>query len=195
MFRWLRALAVSDMMYLTVFGLLAPIFALFLRERIPGVTLLTVGLAEGIYLLTIGILRPFSQLYSKNDLTGWRTQHLLWFGSFFAAMTPFLYLMARDMIDIYVIQILYGVGIVFCEPGWSRLMDKACQYRSFLSTERYNTIGTLTAAGLALIGGFIADQYGMVTLLIYMNVTIVVAAGFLCVLYWRFGLNKNSTKA
>lgn len=193
MFRWLRALVTGDMFYLTAFGLLTPIFALFLTERIPGANLLTVGISVAIYLAVVGVLRPFSQLYANNDSSGWRTQHLLWFGSTFVVLTPFLYLLSRDMIDVYVIQLLYGIGIAFCEPAWSRLMDKTCTVRPEDSLERYNAISTLLAAGLALIGGFIADQQGVASLLIYLDVTALAAALLLVGLYWRFGISPRHT--
>jgi len=193
MFRWLRALVTGDMFYLTAFGLLTPIFALFLTERIPGANLLTVGISVAVYLAVVGVLRPFSQLYSQNDSSGWRTQNLLWFGSAFVVLTPFLYLLSRDMIDVYVIQLLYGIGIAFCEPAWLRLIDKTCAIRPEDSIERYSAISTLLAAGLALIGGFIADQQGVPMLLIYLDVTTLVAALLLVGLYWRFGISQRHT--
>ncbi|MDD5726874.1 MAG: hypothetical protein PHC53_05780, partial [Patescibacteria group bacterium] len=193
MLRWLRALVTGDMFYLTAFGLLTPIFALFLTERIPGANLLTVGISVAVYLAVVGVLRPFSQLYSKNDASGWRTQNLLWFGSAFVVLTPFLYLLSRDMIDVYVIQLLYGIGIAFCEPAWSRLIDKTCAIRPEDSIERYNAMSTLLAAGLALIGGFIADQQGVASLLIYLDVTTLAAALLLVGLYWRFGIGQRHT--
>ncbi|MHB8830985.1 MAG: MFS transporter [Patescibacteria group bacterium] len=193
MLRWLRALVTGDMFYLTAFGLLTPIFALFLTERIPGANLLTVGISVAVYLAVVGVLRPFSQLYSKNDASGWRTQNLLWFGSAFVVLTPFLYLLSRDMIDVYVIQLLYGIGIAFCEPAWSRLIDKTCAIRPEDSIERYNAMSTLLAAGLALIGGFIADQQGVASLLIYLDVTTLAAALLLVGLYWRFGISQRHT--
>ncbi|MFA6161396.1 MAG: hypothetical protein WCT54_02230 [Patescibacteria group bacterium] len=191
MFRWLRTLATGDMFYLTAFGLLTPIFALFLLDRIPGANLLTVGIAEATYLATVGVLRPFSQLYSKNDTSGWRTQNILWFGSAFVVLVPFLYLLSRDMIDVYVIELLYGVGIAFCGPAWSRLMDKSCSFDSASGFDRYSTLSTLLAAGMALVGGFIADQQGIPALLFYLNVTVLLAAILLVSLYWRFGIQQR----
>jgi hypothetical protein len=189
MFKWLRALVIGDMFYLTTFGLLSPIFALFLVERVPGSNLLTVGISVAIYLAVVGILKPFAQLYAKNDTTGWRTQSLLWFGSTFIVLTPFLYMLARDMMDVYVIQMLYGIGIAFCEPAWSRMMDKTCAIDNVDSLDRYNTMSTLLAAGLALIGGFIADQQGVTTLLLFLDALALCAAILLIMLYWRFGLS------
>jgi hypothetical protein len=191
MFRWLRALVLGDSFYLTAFGLLTPIFALFLTERIPGANILTVAIAEAVYLASIGVIRPFSQLYARNDSSGWRTQHLLWFGSAFVILTPFLYLMSRDMVDVYVIQLLYGIGIAFCEPAWTRLMDKTCAIDHDDIFDRYNTLSTLLAAGLALVGGFIADQQGPAALLIYLDVTTLIAALAFVALYGRFGLSRT----
>lgn len=191
MFRWLRSLVIGEMFYLTAFGLLTPVFSLFLIERIPGANLLTVSISIAIYLAVVGSIRPFVQLYAKNDTSGWRTQYMLWFGSAFVAATPFLYIMSRDMIDVYVIQLLYGIGIAFCEPAWSRLIDTSCRTTQGNTLERYNTLSTLLAAGLALIGGFIAEQEGVFSLLLFLDISILLAAILLVGLYWRFGLTTR----
>jgi hypothetical protein len=144
-----------------------------------------------IYLAAAGILKPFAELYSKNDQSGWRTQHLLWFGSTFVVLTPFLYMLARDVMDIYVIQLLYGIGIAFCEPAWSRMMDKTYTNDTKPSLDKYSPTSTLMAAGLALVGGFIADQRGVTTLLLYLDAIALSAAILLILLYWRFGLTPQ----
>lgn len=172
------------------FGLLTPIFALFLKEQIPNANLFTIGLAEGIYLLTVGILRPFTLLSTSGDSKGWRAQSLLWFGSALVALTPFLYLLSRDMLDIFVIQMIYGIGIAFSEPAWSRLIGLTCKMQP-TKWEPFSTTGALISAGIAALGGFIAQTQGMKALLFYVGITLFFAAIFMASIYWRFGLNSK----
>ncbi len=190
--RWIRTIIQGEMFYLIAFGLLTPIFALFLIERIPNANLLTVGIAEAIFLLTLAILRPFTHLSSDSDLKGFRTQHLLWFGSALIVLAPFLYLLSRDMMDIYVIQMIYGIGVAFSEPAWSRLINKTCTIYPTKYNQPYFTTGTLAAAGLAAIGGFIADTQGIPALLVYVGATLFCASIIMIMIYGRIGIaNKQ----
>ena len=188
--RWMRLLTMGDMVYLMAFGLLAPVFALFLKQQIPGVTLMSVGLAEAVFLLTLGLIRPFAELSCKNDFRGLRAQKMLWFGSVLAICAPFFYLMARDMVDIYVIQALYGVGLAFSEPAWDRMEMKTCHLASGPIWFRLDAFGALLAAGLALLGGTIAQNQGMGALLAFFGVTLLLASALMAVAYRRLALNK-----
>ena len=176
------------------FGLLTPIFALFLIERIPNASLLTVGMAEAIFLMTLAILRPFTQLSSQSDTKGYRTQYLLWFGSIFIVLSPFLYLLSRDMLDIFVIQMIYGIGVAFSEPAWSRLVSQTCSLPSGKYNEPYYATGTLVAAGLAAIGGFIAEMQGIPALLLYVGTTLFCAALVMVYIYNRLGMRTHKQK-
>ncbi|MBU2566402.1 hypothetical protein KKG46_02480 [Patescibacteria group bacterium] len=167
--QWLRLLLEGEFIYITAIGLIAPIFSIFLRDTIFDATLLTIGIAEGIFLLTLAILRPFTQLTTQKDAKGWRTQHFFWYGGLLVVLVPFLYLLARDMIDIYVIQMLYGLGIAFCEPAWIRMTDLTCKIRTSTNWEQFNTVGTLLAAGMAALAGYVAHNYGIKPLFIFIG--------------------------
>ncbi len=192
--RWVRTIIQGDMFYLIAFGLLTPIFALFLIDRIPNASLLTVGIAEAIFLMTLAILRPFTQLSSQSDTKGFRTQYLLWFGSVLIVLSPFLYLLSRDMLDIFVIQMIYGIGVAFSEPAWSRLVSQTCSMSATKYNEPYLATGTLVAAGLAALGGFIAEKQGIPALLLYVGVTLFCAALIMIVLYSRLGMRTHKQK-
>ncbi len=192
--RWIRTIIQGDMFYLVAFGLLTPIFALFLIDRIPNASLLTVGIAEAIFLMTLAILRPFTQLSSQSDTKGYRTQYLLWFGSVFIVLSPFLYLLSRDMLDIFVIQMIYGIGVAFSEPAWSRLVSQTTALPNNKYSEPYYATGTLIAAGLAAIGGFIAEKEGIPSLLLFVGATLFCAALVMIFIYSRIGMRTHKQK-
>jgi len=187
MLRWIRAILLGDMFYLMAFGMISPIFALFLQDRIPGATVMGVGMAEAAFLLSLATLRPFVHLSTRNDGRGWRTQSHLWFGSFLTILAPFLLLLARDMLDVIVIQMIYGTGVAFAEPAWSRLMDRTCGIDDASKQEPKNAANTLLAAGIAVLGGFIAQYEGMPALLYFLGMTLIGAALIMSILYHQLG--------
>lgn len=194
MLKWLRTIILGDMFYLTAFGLISPIFALFLKEQLPGANIFAVAMAEVFFLLSLGLIKPFAKLYTKNDTRGWRTQNFLWFGSCLVVAAPLLYLISRDMLDIFVVQVLYGVGIAFSEPAWSRLVDISSQKDHNPSLfEQYNTLGTLIAAAMAGVGGFVAQYQGMRPLLVFLATTLACASLLMAFFFWHMAIRKPKT--
>jgi len=190
----LRIILQSEMFYLSAFGLLAPILALFLTDKIPSINLLNVGIAVGLYLLTLGILRPFIQLASRDDSRGLRTFHLLWFGGLLISMMPFLYILSRDIVDIYVAQILYGVGVVFMEPAVLKIMGTTCNIKKQGHWENFNTADSLLAAGFAAVSGFITQKQGLEAMFSYIGLVLLLTAFIIAALYWRVVLKAHLGK-
>ena len=186
--QWLRLLLEGELIYITAFGLIAPIFSIFLKDAIFDATLLNIGIAEGIFLLTLAVLRPFTQLTTQRDKKGWRTQHLFWYGGVLVALVPFLYLLARDMIDIYVIQMLFGLGMAFSEPAWIRMTDLTCKIRISNNWEQFNTVGTLFAAGMAALAGYIAHNYGIRPLFVFIGIALMLTVLTMNAVYYRICL-------
>ena len=180
---WLKNILQGDILYLTLLGMLTPVFALFLKDQIPNANLITISIAEAIYLLTIGILRPFTLLSTNNDRQGWRTQNLLWFGSALIIITPFLYLLSRDIVDIFIIQFLYGIGISFSEPAWIKLTKQTKKISLAIKFEQFSNLGTLLSASLVILGGYIAQHQGMRALFFYIGITLIFASILMILLY------------
>ena len=180
---WFKHILQGDILFLTILGLLTPVFALFLKDQIPNANLFTISFAEAIYLFTISIFRPFTSLSAKYDHYGLKTQKLLWFGSVLIIITPFLYILSRDIVDIFIIQFLYGVGISFAEPAWIEVTKQTKKITLAIKFEQFNTIGTLISAGLVLVGGFIAQHQGMRALFFYIGLTLILASIFIALLF------------
>ena len=88
----------SDIFLITGFGLIEPILAIFIKEDLVGGTILTVGLASTLFLITKSIVQlPFSRyIDSHKDKMKWLVA-----GTFMVAFVPFIYIFAESINFFY----------------------------------------------------------------------------------------------
>lgn len=113
---WL--LILSDILILSAFGLISPIFAIFLKEGIAGGSVVAAGLSSTIFFITKSLTQlPFSiYIDTKRKKLGW-----LIFGTLLISSTPFIYSYAPSIGYIYFAQIIYGLGAALAYPTWYTL--------------------------------------------------------------------------
>lgn len=157
----LYVLIASDFTILSAYGLVAPVFAVFLTSKIIGGTLIVVGISEAIYLATKSIFQiPFGILIDKTE--GERID--FWFlftGSLIMSLALFLYLVVSLPWHIYLISLVYGLGSALADSSWSGLFTRnIIRDRESFAWSFSATMTDLGEAGAALIGGIIAQYWG-----------------------------------
>lgn len=166
----LRTLIISDVFILSGFGLLAPIFAVFLTQNIQGGNIEVAGLASMIYLLTksLGQL-PVAQVVDR--IRGERDDFLAMVaGSMSFSFAPLLYLFAKVPIHIYLIQFFYGLSQALTFPSWMAIFTRHVDpQKEGTEWGIYYTVIDLTGAGAAAIGGVIAYHLGFAPLFVLVS--------------------------
>lgn len=166
----IKVLTISDVFILSGFGLVSPIFAVFLTDNIKGGNLQVVGLASMIYLLTKSIGQiPAAQIIDR--IRGERDDFLSMFiGSLVISVVPLLYLIAITPFHIYLIQFVYGMAQAFSFPSWMAIFTRhTSTNREGVEWGIYYTLTDLTGAGVAAIGGTIANYFGFVPIFILVS--------------------------
>lgn len=153
------------------FGLITPIFAVFLTQQIQGGTLLVVGIAEMIYLGTKAIFQLPISLYLDKTPNERIDFYSMFLGGILIILVPFLYLFAQFPWQVFVLQFLHGLGAAFDWPAWMGLFTRHIdQNRESFS---WSLQTTLEGAGLALaaaIGGLVADRFGFKPLFLFVGI-------------------------
>ena len=154
----IKLLIFSDIFVVTGFGLISPILAIFIKDNLVGGTILSAGIASTIFLLTKNIFQlPFSRYVDKYD------DRVFWLilGTFMIAAVPFMYIFAKNIIMIYLAQMIYGMGAALAYPTWFSVwtsnIDK--DHRAFEWSVYSACVGLGTAA-TAVIGSAIAEFIG-----------------------------------
>jgi MFS family permease len=156
-----RTLVMADFFVNAGFSVFAPVMAIFITHQISAGSIETVGFASAIVQISKVLVElPLAKVLDR-DHGEYDDFYSMIFGSILIAAVPFLYLIATQVVHIYLISALYGVGIAFTAPPWyaifSRHLDKFQE--SFEWTLDSVSIG-LAAAGAAAVGGILAEKFG-----------------------------------
>lgn len=122
----IKYLVLSDLVFYSGWGLISPVFAIFLLNSIAGGNAFVVGLAAGINLVVRSLLRvPFGVLSDKNQKSSY---HFMLWGLLLAALVPIGYIYSSLPVHIYMLQAILGASLAMSTAGWttlfSRHMDK-----------------------------------------------------------------------
>jgi len=163
----IKVLTVSDVLLLTGFGFVSPIFAIFIIQRIEGGNAEVAGFAMAIYWIVKSILQiPFGKYLDKTS----GEKDDLYFciiGYLLVSLVAFGYIFASLPWHIYLLKSIYAVGMAMNVAGWpaifTRHIDKGKE--AFEWSTRSTLIGVGAGASGAL-GGIVATNFGFPTLFI-----------------------------
>ena len=151
-------LILSDIFILSSFGLIAPIFAVFIKDNLIGGSLVTAGLATTIFLTVKSILQlPLAWYIDKHK----HKITLLVLGTLLIITIPFIYIFAKTIYGIFIAQAIYCVGAALAYPCWFSLFIKYIdkKHRGFEYALWSTGIGVGTALA-AYLGAEIANDLG-----------------------------------
>jgi MFS family permease len=122
----IKYLVLSDLVFYSGWGLISPVFAIFIVDSIIGGNAFVVGLCAGINLIVRSLLRvPFGIYADKGQRISF---HLMVWGLLVSAFVPLGYLFSTKPIYLYILQAILGAGLSMSTAGWtclfSRHMDK-----------------------------------------------------------------------
>src|SRR3989338_7624682 len=104
----LLLLILSDVLILSSFGLIAPIFALFITDNISGGSIVSAGLATTIFFVVKSTVQlPLSKYFIDKEKH--KTRSLL-IGTFLIITVHFIYFFAKHVNTIFIAQAVYGLG-------------------------------------------------------------------------------------
>jgi len=168
--RTIKILMFSDIFVLTGFGLIDPIFGIYLNENLVGGSIFSAGLASAIFLITKSLVQlPFSRHVDKYD----DLNDLKWLiiGTVMIASIPFLYIFAPNIYWIYAAEFIYGIGSGFAYPTWLGLwsthLDKK---RESYEWSLYSTLVGVGSAVAAAIGAAVAQYVGYISTFVLVGI-------------------------
>lgn len=138
---------------------------------------MTAGTSVAIYVLTKSIVQIPTSKYTDKEVGNKREFYTMLIGSIIIALVPLLYLGVENITEIYLIQFIFGIGNGLSYPGWmtifSRFIKKGKEGYNWSS---YNTYVALATASTAMIGGYIAQNFGFkfvfISLFIFITISI-----------------------
>ena len=157
----IKILITSDFFLQSGWGMIGPIFAIFLTKQIEGGSVAAVGFIAATYWLTKSIFQPFIA-YALDVKKGERDdfEFLVW-GMYIANLIPIGYFFAKEIWQIFVLEIIRALAMACVVPSWSaiftRHVDKGWEA---LSWSIESTGIGFAAAFAGALGGILATLFG-----------------------------------
>ncbi|MFA5178155.1 MAG: MFS transporter [Candidatus Paceibacterota bacterium] len=158
----IKYLILSDLALWSGLGLVTPVFAIFILERVGG-TALSVGIAVSIYWVVKSLFQYPAGLFLDHRRGDTDDYLFLVFGTFIVSMIPFAYLLATTDWHVYVFQFFYGIGMAMCISGWraifTRNIDKGHEAADWSLDDAVLGFGTGISG---LVSGYLVYKFGFV---------------------------------
>jgi len=157
----IRVLITSDFLLQAGWGLIGPIFAIFLTKQIQGGTIAMVGFIAAAYWITKSVVQPFIAHRLDIDHGEKDDFRFLVIGMYVANLIPLGYIFSSQPWHIFVLECIRGLAMACVVPTWAafftRHIDKGWEAFSW----SIESTGIGFAAGFAgAFGGIIASLLG-----------------------------------
>jgi len=170
--RVIKTLILSDFLLHSGWGLIAPIFAIFIIEQVEGGTIVAVGFIAATYWLVKSITQPFiAHLVDvkKGEQDDFK---FLLYGLFFANLVPLGYIFVSQLWHIFLLETIRGLCMAFVVPGWAGIfiknIDKGWESLSW----------SIDSAGIGFAAAFAAAFGGMIAAFLGFQAVFVLVSVF-----------------
>ena len=180
MHKVLRILILSDLFIIGSFGLVQPIFAVFMLQNVVGITLTGIGIAITIQLFTKSILQVLVAKWTDEEPGNVRELWTLFIGSILMSLVSFGYIWATNLSILYTLQFLYGLGGALAFPGWVVIYSRYIRaVKAGYEWSVYSTTVSLGTAATAAVGAYLAELYSFKLLFIIIGILSLIGASFI----------------
>jgi len=143
------------------FGLLSPVFAIFVLKQVPGSTLSVIGTAAACYWIARATTTvPLSRFMDRTD--GERDEYyFLIFGTLVISFVPLMFMQMTQSWHLYLIQLISGFANSMAVPGWRVLfMDHIDKGSTAFEWSLDDIVIGLAIAASAYIGAQLVEGFG-----------------------------------
>ncbi|MBU0545868.1 MFS transporter [Patescibacteria group bacterium] len=184
MHKILRALILSDLFILGSFGLIQPIFAIFMINNITGATVTAIGVAVAIQLVTKSIVQIFVARWTDEERGNRRELVALFFGSILMSLVPLGYIFSHSIEHIFFFQFLFGLGSAMVYPGWVVVFMRYTRNdKAGFEWSLYNTTVSLGMAVAAFLGAYVAETFNFNILFVGVSILSFIGTGFIVYIF------------
>ena len=157
----IRVLVLSDFSLQSGWGLIGPIFAIFITQQIKGGSLVAVGFIAATYWFIKSIAQPFIAHFLDVKKGEGDDFKFLIYGLFLANLVPLGYIFVTQLWHVFLLEIIRGLCMACVIPSWAgiftRHIDKG--WEAFSWSIESTGIG-FAAAFSAAFGGILVTFLG-----------------------------------
>jgi MFS family permease len=177
--RIIKYLVFSDLIFYTGWGLISPIFAIFLLNSIIGGSAFVVGMSAAVNLIVRSVLRiPFGVYADKNQKIAY---HLMLWGLLVSAIVPIGYIYSKTPMQVYLLQAVLGAALAMSTSGWTTIFSRHMDQGKESTEWGVDAVAVGLGPGIAAaIGGLAVTYFGFNS--VFVAVTLMGVIGVLMLL-------------
>jgi len=185
----IKYLIYSDLVFYTGWGLISPIFALFLVGNLK-LTAFVVGMSAAINLIVRSLLRiPFGISADKSQKRAYR---FMFWGLFVSALIPIGYIYSTSAWHIYLLQGVLGASLALSTAGWTGIFARYMDRKKGSTQWGIDAVAVGIGPGIAgALGGLAVTLFSFN--LVFIAVTIIGLIGTFILLAVRKNIMRNSS--
>jgi len=181
---FVKILTFSDVIVVSGWGLINPVFAVFVTKQIEGGGLELVGLATCIYwILRASLQIPFAKFIDEHK--GEKDDFLVMTaGSFLMSATPFFFAFATKPWQVLFLQGVAGFASAMVSPGWLAIFTRHVEKN--LEAQSWGIYNAMVGYSVALSGalsGFMVNKFGFQILYFIAGIICTFGSSFLLLIY------------
>ena len=196
----IKTLIISDFFLNSGWGLMGPVFAIFIFKNIAVGSISEAAKIAGFSALFFWVVKsilqiPIGHYLDKNH--GERDD--FWFmviGTFMMAFVPLGYLFSSQPWHIYLLQIFYAVAASINFPSWSAIFTRHIDKGK--EAFEWGTYSTISGIGIGIaggIGGVLVAYFGFNAVFIFVSVFSVLSGFLLLIIKDDISpINKNTVR-
>ncbi|MBI4095219.1 MAG: MFS transporter [Candidatus Liptonbacteria bacterium] len=166
--RVVRNFIFVDLALLAGWGLVQPIFSIYVVRTVSGATLVTVGIAAAIYWILKSILQiPIANYLDRKPGEADDFRALV-AGLLVAAFAAFSFGFIREIWHLYLVEVVHAIAFALYVPAWSAIFSRHVDKdRVSFDWSLDSTVAGLSAGASGFLGGVLADQLGFTSVFIF----------------------------
>lgn len=162
----------ADLTVLAGWGLVDPIFAIFVINKIPGATLVTLGIMAAIYWVVKSVIQIPIALFLDRTNGEKDDFYAVVIGLLVASMSMFSFMAATTVTHLYLIQLVKAFAFALYVPAWSAITSRHLDKNKVAFEWAVSSTSVGAAIGLAgFVGSWLAE-FGFNVVFLF--------GGFLC---------------
>ena len=186
----IKYLIYSDLVFYTGWGLISPIFAIFIIDSIAGGSAFVVGIAAAISLISRSLLRvPFGIYADKSQKKAYM---FMFWGLLVSALIPFGYIFSSLPWHLYILQGILGAALALSTAGWTGIFARYMDRKKESTEWGIDAVAVGVGPGIAAAFGGLAVTYFSFNL-VFVAVAILGLIGAFILLGIRKNVLKNNS--
>jgi len=167
----IKVLILSDFLLQAGWGLIGPLFAIFLIGQIEGGSLELVGLVTAVYWIFKSLLQPFIANYLDINLGERDDFAFLVGGMFIANLVPLGYVFSTQAWHIVILELIRAVAMACVIPTWSAIFTRHVDRGREAFSWSLESAGIGLAAGIAgALGAIMVSLFGFKVVFVLVSV-------------------------